>query len=261
MRVEIAVTQQTYFANVMGISSMNNGAVAVAVHRPRDIALVLDFSVSMRFGSVVNWETGYGNSNDDVSGLMSPDPNYPKFGHYQRYLAYNQNATPNDSSRNPGTVANRANPLFMTNPFTMSSGEVAAQSNLTVETPGGPPVVFDFRFDPANVNDPTSPIGKDSANTGTCGMLFTAGSRRPRRTRRTRPLTRSTRRMCTITRECDRRLHRRRTSSGRTGRTGWPTSAGRSTGPDTTRWTGRVRADRSRPRTSSPHRPTTQRSG
>ena len=166
MRVEIAVTQQTYFANVMGISSMNNGAVAVAVHRPRDIALVLDFSVSMRFGSVVNWETGYGNSNDDVSGLMSPDPNYPKFGHYQRYLAYNQNATPNDSSRNPGTVANRANPLFMTNPFTMNSGEVAAQSNLTVETPGGPPAVFDFRFDPANVNNPTTPVGLSSANTG-----------------------------------------------------------------------------------------------
>ena len=55
MQVKITTSQDTYFGKVLGITSMSVGAEATAVHRPRDIAISLDFSGSMRFSSEFNY--------------------------------------------------------------------------------------------------------------------------------------------------------------------------------------------------------------
>src|SRR5579871_4198542 len=48
MQATITATQPTYFGRVFGINSLPVQATATAVHRPRDVAIVLDFSLSMR---------------------------------------------------------------------------------------------------------------------------------------------------------------------------------------------------------------------
>ena len=107
VHVELASAQSTYFMRVMGVTTMPTGAAATAVHRPRDIAFVLDFTGSMAFASTSNWP----DENDPatnvkmpVEGLMNPDPAYPKFGHYSRYAAYQSSSVsttaPASSTRN-----------------------------------------------------------------------------------------------------------------------------------------------------------------
>lgn len=49
MQVTILSHQPTVFANVLGIQSLTVGAVATAVHRPRDVSILLDFSGSMAY--------------------------------------------------------------------------------------------------------------------------------------------------------------------------------------------------------------------
>jgi len=157
MRVTLAATQPTFFAKIFGVNSMPAAAQAVAVHRPRDVALVLDFSGSMQFGSQFSWQPGYGNSNGSSYGMLNADPVYPQFGHYQRYTSYNTTST-NGANQTSATVSNRPNPMMLRNSFTMSSGEVCASANLTLETGGGPPLILDYRFDPTNISNPTSKV-------------------------------------------------------------------------------------------------------
>ena len=60
-------------------------ATAQAVHRPRDIALVMDLSGSMRLGTCLgfDWYTSNRSTNN-------PDPLYPNFGHYSSASAVMQ---------------------------------------------------------------------------------------------------------------------------------------------------------------------------
>jgi hypothetical protein len=51
--------------------------VATAAHRPRDVSIILDYSGSMRFGSLVRDDPFSGNP-----GVNNPDTNVPQFGHY-----------------------------------------------------------------------------------------------------------------------------------------------------------------------------------
>ena len=155
MHVELASAQPTYFMRVMGVTTMPTGAAATAVHRPRDIAFVLDFTGSMAYGSTIKWP------NDNVTpseGIMNPDPAYPKFGHYARYAFY-QNTTTDSSASGAGssTVAVRPNPLQMKGNYSDSSGKYAP-ANHTMATGGGPPVIEDFLTapgDPASVSQST----------------------------------------------------------------------------------------------------------
>lgn len=75
---------KTSFGGVFNIKTFNTTATATAAHRPRDVAVILDFSGSMRFGSLLgvpyngNRNNGLGNN----SGSNNPESVYPKFGHY-----------------------------------------------------------------------------------------------------------------------------------------------------------------------------------
>src|SRR5206468_284049 len=71
-----------------GVNGMPATASATAVCRPRDIAIVLDFSGSMRFQS----ETAYP-PNADITGSLNPDPVVPRFGHWSAMTGSMQRAT------------------------------------------------------------------------------------------------------------------------------------------------------------------------
>lgn len=76
VKVTANVVQQLAFARVFNLSSANVQAEATSAHRPRDVAIVLDFSGSMRFGSLMA---------TPISGNRSTnngDAVYPSFAHY-----------------------------------------------------------------------------------------------------------------------------------------------------------------------------------
>lgn len=148
IEVEVDGEQRAYFAHVLGIASLPTSARAVAAHRPRDVALVLDLSGSMQFSSWTHWEPGTAGSNDVVHGLLNPDPNHPRFGHYSRYVSY-QTTNPHKSLALNPSPANRPHPLRTTAPFIGGTGEVFAPNNHTIETPAGPPLVRDFLYAPS----------------------------------------------------------------------------------------------------------------
>lgn len=137
MKVVVNTTQQTYFGRVFGINSFNVTANATAAHRPRDVALVLDFSGSMKYGSQSAFFTGDYN---DLEGSLNPDPIYPQFGHY---YAISQRALASGTT-GPTSNGTGYNPMQRTIYFEDSGGETHAANNLTTTSNGGPPVVQDF---------------------------------------------------------------------------------------------------------------------
>ena len=133
-QVQISTSQPTYFAQVWGVSPIAVGATAIAVHRPRDVAIVLDFSTSMQYGSNVNIRGVNESTSDPTAGSMNPDPNYPQFGPWSIFKA---SAV---SSGNP-------NPMMTLDGYGDLRGEAHAPSNLTIATTNGPPIVGDFLCD------------------------------------------------------------------------------------------------------------------
>nr|MCU0706192.1 hypothetical protein [Fimbriiglobus sp.] len=158
LRVRLRGDNPTFFAKVVGVNSMPWETFAVAAHRPRDIAIILDYSGSMQFGSQFNWEGEWGGSNGPVYGTMNPDAVYPQFGHYWRYTQYSGTTALTATNAGSATPGSRPNPFSTTSPFVMGSGEVQAPANLTVETNSGPPMILDFRMSPDNINNPANPV-------------------------------------------------------------------------------------------------------
>lgn len=131
MRMQVRTdptNQPSFFARIFNVTNLNTMAEAQAVHRPRDIALVLDYSISMKFGTTTSWPSGWGGSTNIINGLINPDSVFPKFGHY--------------SSFGPNTInCPNTSPPFA---YVMPSGEVNTASNTTIPTEGGDPIVRDF---------------------------------------------------------------------------------------------------------------------
>jgi hypothetical protein len=135
IRTTLSVTQPTYFMKVLGVTSMPTGAAATAVYRPRDVAFVLDMTGSMAYASNFNY--------NNVS--LNPDTIVPTAGHYVNVQS------------NLVATANQSN----------SNGEAISRNNFTITTPGGPPIVRNFYFDPANVTTPATsafPVTSTIAN-------------------------------------------------------------------------------------------------
>ncbi len=117
-RVTVNHTSESGFARIFGVNLFDTTATATAVHRPRDIALILDFSGSMRFDSLLAFPHSGTRTNS-----MNPDPIFPLFGHYSAVA----------SAALQGTMSRQA-----------TSGEVAGLCNLTVDTTSGPVLMNDF---------------------------------------------------------------------------------------------------------------------
>jgi hypothetical protein len=154
IQVAINTSQPMYFANIFGMGPVNVGATALAVHRPRDVAIVLDFSTSMQYSSNVNIR---GSTNGGPTpGSMNPDPVYPQFGPWSIFPS-----------------SGGANPMMATTGYGDRGGEGHAVSNLTMATQNGPALVNDFLYDstgsgnyvnafvvgdPANYNPNLTPV-------------------------------------------------------------------------------------------------------
>lgn len=131
MQVRISTEQPTFFGRVLGVNSMTVGAQATAVHRPRDVAISLDFSGSMRFSSEFNYPPVSGNT--PVSGGLNPDPTFPRFGPWSVY---------------PVATGGNPNPMHRLDPYIDGGGETHAANNLTIATANGPPIVNNFQTTP-----------------------------------------------------------------------------------------------------------------
>jgi hypothetical protein len=129
MQVRIVTDQPTYFGKVLGVNSFQVGAEAVAVHRPRDIAISLDFSGSMKFSSQFNYPPA--TNTVRITGGLNPDPTFPQFGPWKVY----PQASPGNN--NPMMFGDAA--------YVDSGGEAHAATNMTVETPNGKPIVLNFQ--------------------------------------------------------------------------------------------------------------------
>jgi hypothetical protein len=118
--VTINYTDPTAFAGVFGMNAFNGAATATAVHRPRDVAFVLDYSGSMRFGSLP------GIPFSGARSTNNPESVFPVFGPYSAQA----------------TAA-----LQQTNSQTVLSGETYGASNISESdalNDNRPPVVGDF---------------------------------------------------------------------------------------------------------------------
>jgi Flp pilus assembly protein TadG len=129
-RVVISYKQPTFFARVLGINAMDITAMAVAVHRPRDISIVLDFSGSMKYSSEFNYPRG-----GAITGSLNPDPRFPRFGPWSIY---------------PVATASSPNPMQRLTQYVDGGGETHAQNNMTMSTPNGPPIVDNFQITPGD---------------------------------------------------------------------------------------------------------------
>ena len=133
MRVVIQKSQPTFFGQIMGINSMQIGATATAVHRPRDLAIVLDFSGSMKFSSEFNYPSISGST--PISGTLNADSRFPRFGPWALY---------------PVATTGNNNPMHRVDAYVDGGGETHAVNNLTVESTHGPAMVSNFQTTAAN---------------------------------------------------------------------------------------------------------------
>lgn len=119
VQTNITANNSTFFARVFNMNAFTATATATAVHRPRDIAIVLDFSGSMRYSC----QTAYPSSGD-YSGSLNPDPVFPKFGHWSAMSSVMQR----------------------TSNYIDGGGETHAPNNLTTDTDNGPAIIKDFLY-------------------------------------------------------------------------------------------------------------------
>lgn len=119
------------FAKIFGLNIFSLSTTAVAAHRPRDLAIILDYSGSMRFGSLLGVPfygtrdlTGAGNPAN--SGSNNPESNFPVFGGY--------------SNQSVAGLQNLTDPLIGGYQYTVSNVS-------TTTSDGRPPIVGDFQQD------------------------------------------------------------------------------------------------------------------
>jgi Flp pilus assembly protein TadG len=130
VRSTITGSANLSFARVFGLSSRSVQATAVAVHRPRDVFIIMDLSGSMRFQSLLGSPHSGARAN-----AMNPDPDYPKFGHYS------------------DTTNSR---LYGNTSIATGSGEYYDPANISYTSNSGPPILEDFYANAVGVTPSSS---------------------------------------------------------------------------------------------------------
>src|SRR5271157_2894677 len=137
-QVTINKSCPTTFAKVFGYSAFSVTATATAAHRPRDVAIVLDYSGSMNNESDLWNDESYldnGQSAPNNTNLTSNNLEtvYPTFGHYSNQKNYS-NYTNYANLLCP--VADGSNPL--------TGNPVIGKCNASISALGIPALVNDF---------------------------------------------------------------------------------------------------------------------
>ncbi|MGL4462873.1 MAG: pilus assembly protein TadG-related protein, partial [Planctomycetia bacterium] len=137
----------TFFGKVFSASTYDVSTVATAIHRPRDISIVMDLSGSMRFGSNVGASNVTPNEGV-ISGPLTSDSRVPQFGHYTT-------TSPSSSRR-----------FHATSPYTRTNGEVYGVANFTFESDNGAAIIDDFVRAPIVTPPATEPTGATTSAFG-----------------------------------------------------------------------------------------------
>ncbi len=168
------------FANVFGIATLNVSATAVAAHRPRDVAMVLDFSGSMNNESDL-WNTESYLGTAFLNTSNNTDPIFPQFGPYKP--TYSPLAALQQTSGNPlvGNCNVTHSVLGITamvdDYYQHDRGAAPVQAfspapgSVTVTTPGGDNYL--------NMSASTTPAKNWSEVTGSSGTAFNAATHWP----------------------------------------------------------------------------------
>ena len=134
--ISTSIGTQLPFARVFNFAGVNLQAVATSAHRPRDVAIVLDYSGSMRYASLLGTPTsGTRTSNN-------PDGVFPTFGHYTATSTAALQATsftsPNDPANITTTTSDGRGPIVQ-DFYTDTAGTRAfyPASSGYATTPGG----------------------------------------------------------------------------------------------------------------------------
>lgn len=134
--------QATFFARIFGMTKQTISTKATAVYRPRDLAIVLDYSGSMTFGTR-NSLHGTGTSGNSDYGGGSPrfsqnaDPNFPRFGPWSIF--------PKDDPASPSGGTWPISPMQSLKFIPDTGGYSYGPANTTFESASGPPLVNDFK--------------------------------------------------------------------------------------------------------------------
>jgi hypothetical protein len=126
VRTTITYKGMFAFGNMFGMNQFDVGASAVAVHRPRDVVIIMDLSGSMRFQSLT--AAPHGGSR---TSSMNPEAVFPQFGHYSNVAA----------AKLQGNIS-----------ISTGSGEMYDPANISVTTNSGPPIIEDFYQNPSGVS-------------------------------------------------------------------------------------------------------------
>jgi Flp pilus assembly protein TadG len=171
------------FGKMAGLSGFNTAAIATSAHIPRDIAILQDFSTSMRYDSMLAMPKNYGRFQS-----MLGDANIPMFGHFSDIsgaalsaagttagpntsAANNQSSYPPTSPNNwvaatlPGLVQ-AASPSPPCPLFLNDTGELCSPGNLIADTGDGPAVASYYYQSPITTANPAQAF-TSASTTGT----------------------------------------------------------------------------------------------
>jgi hypothetical protein len=148
--VTISATNPTGFGGVFGMTSFNSGAVSTAVHRPRDVVIIMDLSGSMRFQSLPGVpmsgsQAAASSSNTPRTQSMNPESVFPQFGHYS-------------------DVTGAA--LQGTSSIPTTTGEYVDPDNISSTQNSGPPICADFFANPVGTAPGTGNVAFTRAPDG-----------------------------------------------------------------------------------------------
>ena len=132
------ISSQLPFSRLFNFTGGNVQTTSTAVQRPRDVAIVLDYSGSMRFSSLVgvDYATATRTTNN-------PDSNVPAWGHYSSGsagLTASSFTEPYEAANITATTSD-GRPAIVNDFYTNSTGTPAwsAQSSGYASVPGGDP--------------------------------------------------------------------------------------------------------------------------
>jgi Flp pilus assembly protein TadG len=172
-QVSITHTYATTFANVIGIPNVTVSVTSTAAYRPRDVAMVLDYSGSMNNETDLwNCETYLGSYYNTPNNT---DPIFPQWGPYQPSFSPLATMQCTSSSDMVGmcniTTSVNGVPALVSNFFQNARGSSAqgafsaASSSVTVTSPGGDQYL--------NVKNTTTPAIDWEQITGSASTAFT----------------------------------------------------------------------------------------
>ncbi len=137
-KANVTIQSPTMFARMFGVNVFNISTTATAAHRPRDVAIVLDYSGSMNNESDLwNCESYLNNGTAAPNNTNGTSNNsetvYPKFGHYSNeknysdYTHYANLLCPSADASNP-----------------LTNNGAIGKSNVSIAALGVPAMVGDY---------------------------------------------------------------------------------------------------------------------